>query len=819
MDNNIFHEFNGAARDKCNYYNRTRNRLLITAYEGIPETLLLNALGCVLLVLFFAFMRKRAWDYGRLALVNKDYEKWSRIFYGTTDESSENNVEDGNSTTTLDNSMPVDRGLFSWFLTIIQLRDDKILRKCGYDAVQYLSFQRHIMVLMAIITAVSLGVVLPINFAGDLEGDERSFGHTTVSNLHPDSPWLWVHVTIAMLYFPLTICIMRRFSVNLKLEENGECWSRTLMITNIPRRNSDINDMDRHFKEAYPECEVENIQLAYDVNKANELDRDRNAAVQAKQYCENHLKTVGERLTVQPHVCGYICICCGFCSSNNLDAIDYYSQEETRLKAELEAEKESALKRPLGIAFVTMTTIHSARLIHQDHVYKLSKCGRHNPPTSSVAGLLQPYRWRVTFAPPPDDIFWENLTEPSHNRYCKIVLTNSFLVIVLFFLTTPVIVLNVMDTLKLREIEKASPILSEFMPTLLLWTAAALLPVLVIRSDQWLSHWTRSKRNHSIMRKTFVFLLFMCLILPSLGLTSAQAFLMFAFQAGIETYRWQCVFLPDKGAFFVNYVVTSALIGTSLELIRFPELFMYALRLSLSRSKAESASARRLILWEFPFGVQYAWMLLIFSIVTVYSLSCPLITPFGLLYMVTKHFVDRYNIYFAYGKSKISKRIHSTAINCVMVSIVLLQVSFTSLSMLRHGLHDITLFALFGLIITLTFTLSQCFFRHCTAWSPILYQVRNPRTVQPSPARRRDHSHGFDYVPEVLRQPLPHTAANSLITLTPNDSGTTLDDLEIEMKHNDDRSDFHPQTKVTIESQNHCDQLYQNYDYSQTVPV
>lgn len=41
---------------------------------------------------------------------------------------------------------------------------------------------------------------------------------------------------------------MRRFSVNLKLEENEECWSRTLMITNIPRRNSDINDIDRHFK-------------------------------------------------------------------------------------------------------------------------------------------------------------------------------------------------------------------------------------------------------------------------------------------------------------------------------------------------------------------------------------------------------------------------------------------------------------------------------------------------------------------------------------------------------------------------------------------
>lgn len=38
---------------------------------------------------------------------------------------------------------------------------------------------------MAIITAVSLGIVLPINFAGEQEGDPRSFGHTTVSNLPP----------------------------------------------------------------------------------------------------------------------------------------------------------------------------------------------------------------------------------------------------------------------------------------------------------------------------------------------------------------------------------------------------------------------------------------------------------------------------------------------------------------------------------------------------------------------------------------------------------------------------------------------------------
>ena len=32
-------------RDKCVYYNRTNNKLFTSAYEGIPENLLLNILG------------------------------------------------------------------------------------------------------------------------------------------------------------------------------------------------------------------------------------------------------------------------------------------------------------------------------------------------------------------------------------------------------------------------------------------------------------------------------------------------------------------------------------------------------------------------------------------------------------------------------------------------------------------------------------------------------------------------------------------------------------------------------------------------------
>ena len=146
---------------------------------------------------------------------------------------------------------------------------------------------------------------------------------------------------------------------------------------------------------------------------------------------------------------------------------------------------------------------------------------------------------------------------------------------------------------------------------------------------------------------------------------------------------WSCIFLPDNGAFFVNYVITSALVGTALELMRFSELFMYAVRMLFSRSVAETPSVRRANLYEFPFGFNYGWMLLVFALTSAYAVVCPLITPFGLFYKIMKHGVDRYNLYFAYKRSKINKNIHATAVNCVIVSLLIQQLVLLFFSILR----------------------------------------------------------------------------------------------------------------------------------------
>ncbi|VEL37097.1 unnamed protein product [Protopolystoma xenopodis] len=60
-------------------------------------------------------------------------------------------------------------------------------------------------------------------------------------------------------------------------------------------------------------------------------------------------------------------------------------------------------------------------------------------------------------------------------------------------------------------------------------------------------------------------------------------------------FRWECVFMPENGAFFVNYVITSAFIGTASTLVRLPQLLHYIFRLMSARSEAETVRARQVM--------------------------------------------------------------------------------------------------------------------------------------------------------------------------------------------------------------------------------
>lgn len=690
----------GSISDAC-FVHKNNKTIITSLYEGIPETLLLNILGWIVFVLLFSVLRQQAWDYGRLALVNStgSNKRWTQLFYAHTSEevatSNEGTTSNGGSqvagsTATINSTASngsnggidlmnamgpsssatihqtiqrslsqthshnhniIDRGFLSWIPATILLTKDQILEHSGPDAVHYLSFQQHLICVMAIILVVSMVIVLPINCQGTLAGDSWSFGHSTISNLEADSGWLWVHVLVAIAYVPLVVLVMRRASGRNAFKTAA---SRTIMITDISREEYSNGKLSllQYIQQLFPDVQINDFELAYNISKLTEVWKEYERIADARIYCEMHKNHRPVR--AMPNLC----------TCHTVDGLEYYKQQEEQLRGEVARLRAFALNEPVGIAFLTVNTTDVAKKI----------IGQFK--------AISDKQWCLSYAPSPSDIFWENLNISAGHWYVKWFIVNFVLFLFLFFLTTPVLIVNLFDTLAMTKkttdtINKLSPLISEFLPTLLLWTLAALLPVIVTFSDKWLSHWTRSKQNYSIMTKSFGYLLFMILILPSMGLTSAQALLEWTLKYNENTtYRWDCIFLPDKGAFFVNYIITTAFIGTSLELLRFPELIVYMWQLLTSKSRAETPYIRKSILIEFPFGIHYAWTVMVFTMSTVYSVICPLIMPFAMIYICLKHLGDRHNLYFAYGPSNMISqsggRIHSTAVTMTKFSVILL---------------------------------------------------------------------------------------------------------------------------------------------------
>ena len=62
---------------------------------------------------------------------------------------------------------------------------------------------------------------------------------------------------------------------------------------------------------------------------------------------------------------------------------------------------------------------------------------------------------------------------------------------------------------------------------------------------------------------------------------------------------YRCIYLPNNGAFFVGYVITSTFIGTALELLRLPELALYLYHIARARTRVLKEQA----LQKVSFGV------------------------------------------------------------------------------------------------------------------------------------------------------------------------------------------------------------------------
>uniref|UniRef100_A0A8C4GMF4 Transmembrane protein 63A n=1 Tax=Dicentrarchus labrax TaxID=13489 RepID=A0A8C4GMF4_DICLA len=662
-------------------------------FGGVPVVLLLDFCVFLVLLILFTIIRRKFWDYGRLALVADD---------GLVHDLTRFKV----------NYYHDRQGFCSWLPYILRMDKEKIKARCGMDAVHYLSFQRHLIALLMVIVVTSLAIILPVNLTGDLQGyDPENFGRTTIGNLQKGNNLLWLHTVFAVLYLFLTVILLQRHTSKIK-----DLRRDTVMLF--------------LYREAYPTCKVCAVTLGYDVAKLMYLDKERVRAGKNLRYYERVLDNTGIRELINPRLCGHLCCCT---SSGKVDAIEYYSTKEKDLLEEVRKQSEVVPERPLGIAFVTLQTEAMAKHILKD--FNALECGDRScccgrlPQPSSNCQPLKVNQWRVSFAPHPKNVYWQSLSVQGFSWFMRYMTINFFLFFLLTFLTTPTIIINTIDKFNVTKpiYYLNSPIISQFFPTLLLWTFSALLPTIVYYSTLGEAHWSRSSEQLSMMRKLYFFLLFMVLILPSLGLTSLAVLFRWLFDKEFLSgakLRFECVFLPDQGAFFVNYVITAALVGSGMELLRLPGLLLYTIRMVFARSAAERKYVKQNQAYEFEYGAMYGWTLCVFTVIMAYSITCPIIVPFGLLYMMLKHLVDKHNLYFAYLPTHLDSRVHLEAVNQALAAPIICLIWLYFFSVLRTGFWAPTsLFTLVVLCITVFICISYACFGHFKYLSPHNYEV------------------------------------------------------------------------------------------------
>jgi len=801
-------------------------------YGGIPTNLITNAIGWTILIILFVLIRNKVLeDLPKISEIftntEKNFSRIIQLFFNSSSESEASvnadksmaeNLETGDSNAGPDGESPevkvtdsVDinsfkerpsplqreisptsvtssvlldarrrelerqsramqsRSVWLWLFQSLTFKDEVMLKLAGPDAVQYLRFQKYLIAFIGLTTVLSICLILPFNFQGTLQGKTTDFGHTTLANLSADSHYLYVHMIVAFILFPIAILFMRSFSEGLNFRDSSMEITRTIQIENIPHDKCSEKLIRMHFCEAYPELRVRDVKIAYDVSKLTSLSLQLKDAKDARKYGEKYRLDHNEDLDVYPVCASRCCYCFCVCCTEKHKVTEFYFDEERRLVREVERQRELSIRTPLGMAFISFSSVNDSKAVFDDHQKSTFWCNS-SPKMSSYSTTLRPEKWRVQFAPSPKDIYWENLSDKRRWLSLRLFFSNLCLFLVAIFLTTPEYIVSQINPLinsifVTEETIKIPSWITDFIPTLLLWSFTALMPVLVAYSVRWLGFWYRSEENHSIMLKTFWYLWIIVLIFPTFGFTTGLALLEQLFGPGQNStvpghehgiIRWECIFLPDSGAFFVNYVITAAFIGSGLELIRFPELFWYLLQVCLSRSEAESRAIQRAVTLEFRFGEQYARMLLLFAMVIMYSISCPLITPFGLIYFVLKHFVDKHNLAFVYAPNKINKSVHRSAINFVIFSVTLLQVFMTSFSFLRSLDGPVSEFttrtklSFLLLFFSLMIFSAQIWSSFCKKMSPIKYVDVLFNEVED------EEDQNLMYIPDVLRTCYPH---------------------------------------------------------------
>lgn len=274
------------------------------------------------------------------------------------------------------------------------------------------------------------------------------------------------------------------------------------------------------------------------------------------------------------------------------------------------------------------------------------------------------------------DIIWGNMSEHKGLSIFKRVLTNSFFVLLFLILLTPLTLSSLISQL-VEDLEFDLTFASQSISSIIL---SLFQYILVPHSIRILTnqeqHMLKSEQASSRIFKALTYTLMNIILFPLIGSVTLTVFVQKILNS--EIYTWSALLsenISKVGDFFVSFIISMAFVSNSLDLMAFSSYLLG--KVSEWKATTFQEELKATLAPSFDFAHEYSKILTVFAVSLIFSVSNPVILPFGVLYLFIKYWVDKYNLLFAY---RIDINEVLTTQKTVIVCLIMISALFQSIN-------------------------------------------------------------------------------------------------------------------------------------------
>jgi Calcium-dependent channel, 7TM region, putative phosphate len=161
------------------------------------------------------------------------------------------------------------------------------------------------------------------------------------------------------------------------------------------------------------------------------------------------------------------------------------------------------------------------------------------------------------------------------------------------------------------------------------------IPTLVDFISYYEEYETKSMRHKNNLYKQWFFMLINMIFLPMLNITTIQNFFSYLTTQELETFQVQLATRSlITSEFYLKYLIQMTFLTNIIQILDIPHYIYMSVKRCFSKKKYYEEEL--IDDWYFDLGYHYAYAIVIFTLVFIFSASAPLIPVFGFLFFTFK---------------------------------------------------------------------------------------------------------------------------------------------------------------------------------------